>query len=228
MIASQALLSLFVALAAAAPEALPSPYAAALAAAAAGAAPQDGASYSCHSYCGNAILQGRECGTDDTDCLCSSDSEFMKLIPDCLDCGSTLWSSYGKYLVPYLEACNLQTTPNPLPASSTTEGTGGNATVAGTVTATGYNTTATSHAITSTGSAATSASATATGSSLSRSVSADASDSIVSGSASHTAGVSGSSAAASGSASSSVAAGDASTLGISGVLAAVVAAAAFL
>ncbi|ODQ80178.1 hypothetical protein BABINDRAFT_23239, partial [Babjeviella inositovora NRRL Y-12698] len=72
------------------------------------------ASYQCHSYCGNAIIESRTCSSSsgyDTDCLCATNSNFMGLINDCLDCAWCLWSDYGKYLEAPLAACKLSTSP---------------------------------------------------------------------------------------------------------------------
>ena len=96
----------------AAARALPMPDAFALAM----AAPQE-ASYQCHSDCGNAILKARACG-EDTACYCGDNTEFQQLMALCYDCGSTLWSDYGNYLTPYLEKCNMPTTPNSAVGSS--------------------------------------------------------------------------------------------------------------
>lgn len=75
------------------------------------------ATYECHSYCGNAIIQARKCSSDgsdgnyDSDCLCSSDSSFLSLVPDCLDCGWCLWDDYGSYLTSALAQCSTSTEP---------------------------------------------------------------------------------------------------------------------
>ncbi|ODQ82290.1 hypothetical protein BABINDRAFT_158915 [Babjeviella inositovora NRRL Y-12698] len=86
----------------AAPEGMPAAFAAAA------------ASYQCHLYCGNAILESRTCSGAsgyDTKCLCAADSAFTGLIKDCLDCAWCLWDDYSKYLVAPLAACNLPTVP---------------------------------------------------------------------------------------------------------------------
>lgn len=71
--------------------------------------PQE-ATYQCHSYCGNAIIQARELSSD-TAALCASDSTFMTLIAQCMPCADTLWSDYGSYLSPYLAQCSIPETP---------------------------------------------------------------------------------------------------------------------
>lgn len=85
--------------------ALPMPNAFALA-----MAQEDGATYQCHSDCGNAIIQARNCG-DDTSCYCDDGTEFQSLMVPCYECGSTLWDDYGSYLAPFLANCNMATTP---------------------------------------------------------------------------------------------------------------------
>lgn len=93
----------------ASPHAMPEAFALAM------ASPQ-GPSYQCHSDCGNAILQARNCG-EDTSCYCGENTPFRSSMANCYVCGSSLWKDYGNYLVPYLEKCNMKTTPNP-PTSS--------------------------------------------------------------------------------------------------------------
>lgn len=46
-----------------------------------------------------------------SDCLCSSDSSFLSLVPDCLDCGWCLWDDYGSYLTSALAQCSTSTEP---------------------------------------------------------------------------------------------------------------------
>ncbi|KAF5100825.1 hypothetical protein D0Z00_001094 [Geotrichum galactomycetum] len=80
-----------------------------------------GATMQCHEACGNLILESRKCS--DNECLCSSDSPFMSLAPECLDCGWQLWTYYGKYLSEPLGKCNLPTEPtgvNPTAQPATT------------------------------------------------------------------------------------------------------------
>ncbi|VEU23282.1 DEKNAAC104410 [Brettanomyces naardenensis] len=83
-----------------------------------GFAKPDDASYDCHSYCGNAIIQARKCSPDgntdgdyDSSCLCSSGSGFLALVPDCLACGWCLWDDYGSFLTSALAQCNTDTQP---------------------------------------------------------------------------------------------------------------------
>ncbi|KAG7733022.1 hypothetical protein KL948_001525 [Ogataea haglerorum] len=76
------------------------------------------ATYECHASCGYAILAARKCSPDgnedadyDSSCLCSSGSEFLSYVPDCLDCGWCLWSDYGKFLTSALGECSTNTEP---------------------------------------------------------------------------------------------------------------------
>lgn len=73
----------------------------------------------CHQYCGGMARDARECGPDQStydgpynhSCLCDSDSEFMSLYPDCMQCGWALWADYGPYITSALEECSLLTEP---------------------------------------------------------------------------------------------------------------------
>lgn len=112
MLSNQVLLSLALSIATSSASPAADPIAEAL-----GFAKPAEASYECHSYCGNAIIEARKCsssGSDsdyDSNCLCSSGSSFLSLVPDCLDCGWCLWDDYGSYLTSALAECSTSTQP---------------------------------------------------------------------------------------------------------------------
>ena len=74
-----------------------------------------GSTVECHSFCGNAILEWRNCGGDSSDatkeCTCASDSKYTELIHPCLQCGAALWYAYSKFLEESLKLCNLPLEP---------------------------------------------------------------------------------------------------------------------
>lgn len=82
-----------------------------------------GATYQCHEFCGNLILESRKCSETDNDCLCASGSGFSNLVDPCLDCGWQLWDYYGKYLVGPLGRCGLPTEPTGAKAGEAAEST---------------------------------------------------------------------------------------------------------
>jgi hypothetical protein len=74
--------------------------------------------FSCHAACGGMARNARTCsdngrysGPFDHECLCGDDAEFMNLSARCLECGWSLWDSYGSFLSNALLECDLPSEP---------------------------------------------------------------------------------------------------------------------